>query len=92
MIMTQGNAQLKAKKEFRKIGQTMSQTTFQSNRTDAVEEILWDPMLRLGHLMMTSFVADQDPGRPGPTLENENRLLKRLDRLYARSHMSMFGV
>jgi len=87
--MAQGNAQLKAKKEFPKIEETISQTTFQSNRTDAVEEILLDPTSSLGHLMMTSFVAGQNPG---PTLENENRLLKRLDRLYARSHMSMFGV
>jgi hypothetical protein len=59
MIMAQENALLKAKEEFQKIEETIRQATIQGKRIDAVEENLWNQMLGLGRLMLTSFVAGQ---------------------------------
>jgi len=92
MIMAQENALLKAKEEFQKIEETIRQATIQGKRIDVVEENLWDQMLSLGRLMMTSFVAGQGAGDLGPTLEYEGRILKRLDRLHAKPYMSVFGA
>jgi hypothetical protein len=92
MIMAQENALLKAKEKFQKIEETIRQATIQGKRIDVVEEDLWDQMLSLGRLMMTSFVAGQGTGDLGPTLEYEGRILKRLDRLHAKPYMSVFGA
>jgi len=92
MIMAQENALLKAKEEFQKIEETIRQATIQGKRIDVVEENLWDQMLSLGRLMLTSFVAGQGTGDFGPTLEYEGRILKRLDRLHAKPYMSVFGA
>jgi len=92
MIMAQENALLKAKEEFQKIEETIRQATIQGKRIDVVEENLWDQMLSLGRLMMTSFVAGQGTGDLGPTLEYEGRILKRLDRLHSKPYMSVFGA
>jgi hypothetical protein len=92
MIMAQENALLKAKEKFQKIEETIRQATIQGKRIDVVEENLWDQMLSLGRLMMTSFVAGQGTGDLGPTLEYEGRILKRLDRLHAKPYMSVFGA
>ena len=92
MIMAQENALLKAKEEFQKIEETIRQATIQGKRIDVVEENLWDKMLSLGRLMLTSFVAGHGTGDLGPTLEYEGRILKRLDRLHAKPYMSVFGA
>jgi len=92
MIMAQENALLKAKEEFQKIEETIRRATIQGKRIDVVEENLWDPMLSLGRLMMTSFVAGQGTGDLGPTLEYEGRILKRLDRLRARPYVFVLGA
>ena len=92
MIMAQENALLKAKEEFQKIEETIRQATIQGKRIDVVEENLWEQMLSLGRLMMTSFVAGQGTGDLGPTLEYEGRILKRLDRLHTKAYMSVFGA
>ncbi len=92
MIMTQENALLKAKEEFQKIEETIRQATIQGKRIDVVEENLWDQMLSLGRLMMTSFVTGQGTGDLGPTLEYEGRILRRLDRLHGKPYMSVFGA
>ena len=92
MIMAQENALLKAKEEFQKIEETIRQATIQGKRIDVVEENLWDQMLSLGRLMLSSFVAGQGTGDLGPTLEYEGRILKRLDRLHAKPYMSVFGA
>jgi len=92
MIMAQENALLKAKEEFQKIEETIRQATILGKQIDVVEENLWDQMLSLGRLMLTSFVAGQGTGDLGPTLEYEGRILKRLDRLHAKPYMSVFGA
>jgi hypothetical protein len=92
MIMSQEIALLKAKEEFQKIEETIRQATIQGKRIDVVEENLWDQMLSLGRLMLTSFVAGQGTGDLGPTLEYEGRLLKQLDQLHAKPYMSVFGA
>jgi hypothetical protein len=92
MIMTQENALLKAKEEFQKIEETIRQVTIQGQRIDVVEETLWDHMLNLGRLLLTSFVAGQGTGDLGPTLKHDGRVFKRLDRLHTKSYMSVFGA
>jgi hypothetical protein len=92
MIMSQEIALLKAKEEFQKIEETIRQATIQGTRIDVVEENLWDQMLGLGRLLLTSFVAGQGTGDLGPTLEYEGRILNRLDRLHAKPYISVFGA
>ena len=66
MIIAQETAMLKAKKEFQKIEQAIRQATIEGERIDVVEENLWERMLNLGRLMLTSFVAGQGTGNLGP--------------------------
>ena len=91
MIMTQEAALLKAKDEFQKIEETIRQATIQGSRIDVVEENLWDRLLGLGRLLLTSFVAGQGTGDLGPTLLYEGRLLNRLDELHNKLYRSIFG-
>ena len=65
MIMAQETAMLKAKKEFQKIEQAIRQATIEGERIDVIEENLWERMLNLGRLMLTSFVAGQGAGDLG---------------------------
>ena len=92
MIMSQEAALLKAKEEFQKIEESIRQATVQGKRIDVVEENLWDHMLSLGRLMLTSFVAGQGTGDLGPTLEYEGRIFRRLDQLHSKPYVSVFGA
>ena len=86
MIMAQETAMFKAKKEFQKIEQAIRQATIEGERIDVIEENLWERMLNLGRLMLTSFVAGQGTGDLGPTLEYEGRILKRLDQFHSKRY------
>ena len=92
MIMSQEAALLKAKEEFQKIEESIRQATVQGKRIDVFEENLWDHMLSLGRLMLTSFVAGQGTGDLGPTLEYEGRIFRRLDQLHSKPYVSVFGA
>ncbi len=92
MIMSQEAALLKAKEEFQKIEESIRQATVQGKRIDVVEENLWDHMLSLGRLMLTSFVAGQGTGDLGPTLEYKGRIFRRLDQLHSKPYVSVFGA
>ena len=92
MIMTQEASLLKAKEEFRKIEEAIRQATILGERIDVVEETLWDQMLGLGRLLLTSFVAGQGTGDLGPTLEYQGHILKRLARLHNKPYVSVFGA
>ena len=92
MIIAQETAMLKAKKEFQKIEQAIRQATIEGERIDVVEENLWERMLNLGRLVLTSFVAGQGIGDLGPTLEYEGRILKRLDQPHSKRYVSVFGA
>jgi len=65
MIIAQETVTLKAKKEFHKIEQGIRQATIEGERIDVIEENLWERMLNLGRLMLTSFVAGQGTGDLG---------------------------
>lgn len=67
------------------------QATIEGERIDVVEENLWERMLNLGRLMLTSFVAGQGTGNLGPTLEYEGRILKRLDQLHSKRYVSVLA-
>jgi len=92
MIMTQEATLLKAKDEFQKIEEAIRQATIQGTRIDLVEEDLWDRMLGLGRLLLTSYVAGQGTGDLGPTLEYQGRILNRLNQLHNKPYMSVFGA
>lgn len=91
MLMTQEQEILKAKVEFQKIEAFIRQAAIEGKRIDLFEEDLWGRMLKLGRLLMTSFVAGQGTGDLGPTIEYEGNLLKRLDKLHAKRYVSVFG-
>ena len=81
MIMAQEAALLKAKEEFQKIEETIRQATVQGERIDVVEENLWDQMLSLGRLMLTSFVAGQGTGDLGVDF-HDYRINERVRNMY----------
>lgn len=91
MIMSQEIALLKAKEEFQKIEDIIRQATIQGVQIDVVEENLWDQMLGLGRLLLSSFVVGHGTGDLGLTLEYEGRTLKRLDELHNKPYVSVFG-
>jgi hypothetical protein len=76
-------------------GQIMEHTamTLQSagRVTSALSMIPWDRLLQLGHALLRGFVNAQGTGDLGATLEYEGRLLNRLDELYDRRYVSIFG-
>ncbi|MCP4605293.1 MAG: ISKra4 family transposase [Proteobacteria bacterium] len=92
MIMSQEIGLLKAKEEFQKIEETIRQATIQGTQIDVVEENLWDRMLGLGRLLLTSFVAGHGTGDLGPALEYQGRILNRLAQLHNKPYMSVFGA
>lgn len=92
IFLAQETAMFKAKKAFQKIEQAIRQAMIEGERIDVIEENLWERMLNLGRLMLTIFVAGQGTGDLGPTLEYEDRILKRLDQLHSKRYVSVFGA
>jgi hypothetical protein len=91
MIMSQENALLKAKEEFQTIEHLIREATLTGKTIHTVEEELWDCMLGLGRLLLTSFVVGHGTGDIGPTLDSEGRTLRRLEKCYPKPYASVFG-
>lgn len=91
MIIAQENALLKAKEEFQRIEHVIRKATIDGTQINVIEEELWDHMLGLGRLLLTSFVVGHGTGDIGPTLEYEGRSLKKLEKNYPKPYMSVFG-
>jgi len=82
---------LKAKAEFDDMMVMIEKAAHEGTRIDLVEQDLWDRLLRLGLIALGGFVHAQGTGDLGPTFEHEGQPLKRLEDLYVRRYVSIFG-
>jgi len=91
MIIEQEQAMLKAKSEFDVMVTQLKDAASQGLELHEVESTLWERLLRIGHLSLQGFINSQGTGDLGPTLEYEGRTLKRLEGLFDRRLVSVFG-
>jgi len=91
MIVLEEMDILKAKAEFDDMIVMVQKAAQEGTRIDLVEQDLWDRLLRLGLITLGSFIHGQGTGDVGPTLTCEDRELKRLEGLYERRYVSVFG-
>lgn len=82
---------LKAKAEFDDIRAMVQVAAQEGTRIDLVEHDLWHRLLRLGQITLGAFIHAQGTGDVGPTFTYEDQELKRLEGLYDRRYVSVFG-
>ena len=91
MILAHEQAFLKAKKEFESMIDLAKQAATNGVRVHTVETDLWARMLTLGRHMLQGYVDAQGTGDLGPTLKYEGQTLNRLEGLFDRRYVSIFG-
>jgi hypothetical protein len=91
MIMAQEQAILKAQEQFAQIQDFLRQAGDAGRRIDQVELDLWGRMLQLGQQLLAGYVAGYRQGDLGPTLEQDGRVLRRLEQPHLRRYVSIFG-
>jgi hypothetical protein len=90
-MMEQERAFFKANGQFEQIKQTIQQAAKEGKTIDDVERELWQSMLIMGRTLLEGFVELQGTGDLGPTLEHEERTLRRLDQCHVKRFVSVFG-
>jgi len=91
MIMAQEQAILKAQEQLEQVQDFLRQACREGQRIDEVESDLWGRMLQLGQQLLESYVAGYRQGDLGPTLEQDGRVLRRLEQPHVRRYVSIFG-
>lgn len=91
MILAHEQAFLKAKEEFQKMIELAKQAANNGVRIHEVETDLWEGLLKMGRCMLQGYVDAQGTGDIGPTLEHEGQALNRLEGLFDRRYVSIFG-
>lgn len=92
MIMSQEQLILKGQGQWEEMARFVRQAARDGRPIDQVERGLWQTLLKLGHTMLASYVADVGPGDVGETLDYEGRTLRRLDKPHERRYVSVFGA
>jgi len=82
---------LKAKTELEDMLVMIQNAAEEGTRIDLVEQDLWNRLLRIGQISLYAFVHAQGTGDLGPTMPYEGHSLKRLEGLYQRRYVSIFG-
>ena len=91
MIMAQEQAILKAQEQFAQIQDFLRQACGAGRQIDQVESDLWGRILQLGRQLLEGYVAGYRQGDLGPTLEQDGRVLRRLEQPHVRRYVSIFG-
>ncbi len=91
MLLAYEKAFLKAKKEFESMISLAKQAASTGVWVHHVEADLWEGMLRMGRHILQGYVDAQGTGDLGPTLEYEGQTLNRLEGLFDRRYVSIFG-
>src|SRR5690349_5879354 len=92
MIMTPEQDALKAQEQFEALQVFVEQAARDGQRIDTVERELLRQLLRLGHTLLSAFVAGQGDGDVGPEAESpEGRTVRRLPERHDRRYVSIFG-
>lgn len=90
-MMEQEKAIFKSKDQFRELTNELQEAAKRGDSIDHIEKELWHELLNLGRLMMQEYVDQQGSGDLGPTLNDEGKTLRRLDTLYEKRYVSVFG-
>jgi len=91
MILAKEQAFLKAEKEFQNMLESVKQAAANGDMIHEVEGDLWEQLLKIGRLTLQGYVDSQGTGNLGPNLVYEGRELHRLDGLFDRRYVSIFG-
>jgi len=91
MIIEHEQALLKAQSEFESMLAMLKEASAQGLKLHEVEGNLWERLLRIGHLSLQIYIDAQGTGDLGATVQIEGRTLKRLDGLFDRRYVSVFG-
>jgi hypothetical protein len=91
MILTKELAFFKAKEEFQNMIELAKQAANNGVLIHEVETDLWEGLLKMGRYMLQGYVAAQGTGDIGATLEYEGQALNRLEGLFDRRYVSIFG-
>lgn len=91
MILKEEVDILKARAKFDEMVAMINKAVTAAERIDLVEKDLWERLLQLGHTLLRGYVNAHGTGDLGPTLEYEGQQLNRLDELYYRRYVSIFG-
>ncbi len=91
MIIDQEQAMLKTQSEFDAMLTMLKDATDQGLQLHEVETNLWERLLKIGYLSVQGYIGSQGTGDLGPTLEYQERTLKRLEGLFDARYVSIFG-
>jgi hypothetical protein len=91
MIMTKEQALLKARALLSELEQLVETSAAESRRIDLVERELFSGLLQLGLQLLAGFVAAAGDGDVGPTLEQDEKTLRRSEHPDPRRYVSIFG-
>jgi len=91
MMMTQEQAFLKSRKQLQAMEAYVKAASSQGERIDKVEREVFSQLLLVGLTLLEGFVAEQGDGDVGPTLEQEDRTLRRSEERHSRRYLSIFG-
>ena len=90
-MMEQERAIFKSQDRFIELWNTVKEAAQRGEPIDRMEHDLWNGLLNLGRLMLQETVDQQGTGDLGPTLEYEGKTVRRLDALYEKRYVSVFG-
>lgn len=91
MMMAQEQAFLKSRQQLQAIHSYVEEASSEGERIDKVEREVFSQLLLIGCTLLKGFVAAQGAGDVGPTLQQEDRTLKRSDEVQERRYLSIFG-
>lgn len=91
MILAKEQAIFKAEEEFQNMIETVQQAAANGVMIHEVEGDLWERLLKIGRLTLQGYVDSQGTGDLGPILAYEGRELHRLDEVFDRRYVSIFG-
>ena len=91
MILAREQAILKAEEEFQNMIEMAKQAADNGVMIHEVEGDLWERLLKIGRLTLQGYVEAQGTGDLGQTIDYEGQEHNRLDGLFNRRYVSIFG-
>jgi len=91
MILAKEQAFLKARQLMAQLEQLMESSAADSRRIDLVERELFAGLLKLGLELLSAFVKAEGDGDVGPTVQHDDKSLRRSQQPAARRYVSIFG-
>lgn len=91
MIMEQERAIFKSQEQFANLLEMIQEAVNSGEPIDQVEKTIWQRLMKIGQLLTQGYVDQQGTGDFGPTMEHEGKTLRRLESLYKKRYVSVFG-